>query len=40
MSDLTDAFAELQAMSPEQLEDLPEPGQSAHSIHQANNNNQ
>jgi amino acid adenylation domain-containing protein/non-ribosomal peptide synthase protein (TIGR01720 family) len=45
MSDLADAFAELQAMSPEQLEDLagpqealPESGQSVASIHSINNN--
>ncbi len=46
MSDLADAFAELQAMSPEQLEDLAllqeqealsESGQSVSSIHQTNN---
>ncbi len=45
MSDLADAFAELQAMSPEQLEDLAGPqetlsrsGQSASPVHPINNN--
>lgn len=45
MSDLADAFAELQAMSPEQLEDLTGPqetlsgsGQSASPVHPINNN--
>lgn len=37
MSDLADAFAELQALSPEQVEDLSGSGQSVSPIHQVNN---
>jgi acyl carrier protein len=37
MSDLANAFAELQTLSPEQLDDLSGSGQSVSPIHQVNN---